>query len=276
MMIIKEIKTERALSKTGIALADYVINPYSGCAFGCKYCYTRSNKTAAKIPHEWGDYVYVKSNISELLEIELSSNNDISNVLIGSITDPLQPLEKKYRLTKSILSILKEHAISSTILTRSTLIGEYLDFLRYSPANKIYFTYNPIIYKKLAPKYYFNKKNVLGLLRQITEKNIDLIIYVSPVFPYMIDVKNIFDDLKGIVSNIFFEGYNFKVGNWDKIKTCLNTDTIKRNEQLISDESVYSAFWEDFKRNALKCNEKYGFTIKFFIYPFNSYYPTYL
>jgi len=145
-MIIKEIKTGRALSPTGIGLADYVINPYTGCQYGCAYCYSRSNKNIARISEKWGTFVYVKTNLPELLEKEIQSHSSpINKVLIGSTTDPLQPAENKYKTTKAVLEILSSHNIPLIILTKSLMIKDYLYLFKYSAHNIIYLTYNIIL-----------------------------------------------------------------------------------------------------------------------------------
>lgn len=74
-MEINEIKVKSILIKSGLPDADWVINPYVGCAFGCKYCYA-AFIGRWKHPNEiWGEFVDVKTNAPEILEKELEKLN---------------------------------------------------------------------------------------------------------------------------------------------------------------------------------------------------------
>ena len=69
---IKEIKSKSILTKSKLPDADYVINPYTGCRFGCVYCYASfMAKYVGKQTEDWGDFVYIKVNASELLGKEI-------------------------------------------------------------------------------------------------------------------------------------------------------------------------------------------------------------
>jgi DNA repair photolyase len=136
-MQIRLIRTERVLSPTQINIADYVINPYRGCLFGCKYCYSSVNKNT--LGREWGSFLDVKINAPEILRKELASIRP-RRVLLGSTTECFQYSELKYNITKKILRVLNENGVPYTILTRSDVVEKYLDIIRENNENKIYFT----------------------------------------------------------------------------------------------------------------------------------------
>ena len=75
MKKIETIDCQRVLSPTGITQADYVINPYRGCFFGCSFCYAQWNKFALKYDMSWGDYVHVKLNAPQKLDDELGEKS---------------------------------------------------------------------------------------------------------------------------------------------------------------------------------------------------------
>ncbi|MEK6864536.1 MAG: radical SAM protein, partial [Nanoarchaeota archaeon] len=89
-MEFKEIKCKSCMTKS--KLTDYVINPYTGCMHGCKYCYAVFIKRFQDIKAEWGDFVYAKANCPELLKKELEKNKP-GHIWISSVTDCYQPIE---------------------------------------------------------------------------------------------------------------------------------------------------------------------------------------
>ena len=260
-MEIKLINAQKALALTNIELADYVINPYKGCQIGCLYCYTRTNKAIQKEKKEWGEYVYVKHNIPELLEKELSGIQNIKRVLIGSTTEPLQPVEEKYKITYDVLKILKSHDIPVVILSKINFIVNYLDLLDYSKKNKIYFTYNSEIIWEMFEKRSYPPKDRLKIIESINNSNIDMVVYIGPVFPFLTNVKK-----------IYFEGYNAKLGNWTDIKEKMDENLILNYKKIFFIESEYDKYWDDFITQTNELNKKFGFDLQYFIYPFDSFY----
>lgn len=117
-----KIIVNRALNPTSIDLGEYVINPYTGCEYGCLYCYVRSNKSAVKRREPWGSYVDIRINAPELLEKELAEKRP-KTVLLGSTTECFQPAEKEFQITGKILELLNKHKASYVILTRSPHIA---------------------------------------------------------------------------------------------------------------------------------------------------------
>ena len=111
---------------------DQSINPYRGCEHGCIYCFARPS-------HAWlglspgADFesrLFAKPNAAELLAKELSAPGYVPKVIaMGTNTDPYQPLEKKMRITRSILEVLRDFRHPVAIVTKSPLILRDLDIL---------------------------------------------------------------------------------------------------------------------------------------------------
>lgn len=134
-MDITEISVKSALVRSKIPGVDYVINPYLGCAHGCRYCYAafmrRYSRGHAASP--WGSFVEVKVNLLDILRMELRRKKQPGRALLASVCDPYQPVEARYRLTRGCLELLGEHHWGVDILTRSPLVSRDLDILKDMP-----------------------------------------------------------------------------------------------------------------------------------------------
>ncbi len=275
-MKINIIKTDRVLSPTSINLADYVINPFRGCEFGCVYCYSKNNKNMIRRKDGWGSFVDVKINSMELLEKEIKKiKNKNIRILLGSITEIFQPAEKRFHLTEKILRFLKKENIPLIILTKSSLIKEYMDLINYSNKNTVYFTYNTGQVKKLFEKGTPDNKERLKIMKMILKNNIRLSVYISPYMPFISGHKTIMDDLsilpdKGF--DLYFEGYNMQMGNWKEIKKKIPGELLVKYNKIYSNKKNYNRFWKDLRESILEYNKRFNYKIKFFNYPYNDYY----
>lgn len=99
--------------------ADYSLDPYKNCELGCIYCDSSYEQT-----------ITIKTNAAELLEKELQKNT-AGRILIGTVHDPYQPAEKKYHITKKILTVLSRHQnYSIHLLTKTTDVLNDIDILK--------------------------------------------------------------------------------------------------------------------------------------------------
>ena len=129
-MVLNEIKAKNILSKSGLPGVDFAINPYVGCLHSCVYCYARFIKKFTKHKEPWGEFCDIRINAPELLKKEVGKIPSNSSIFISSVTDPYQPLEKKYQLTRKILEILAGYNFKVSILTKSNLVLRDLDILK--------------------------------------------------------------------------------------------------------------------------------------------------
>ncbi len=108
----------------------FALNPYRGCAHGCRYCYVREYPNALHRPEDWGAWVATKTNASELLWTQRHRLHQ-QRVFLASATDPYQPQERHDRLTRQCLEVLLLCPTTEVILhTRSPLVLQDLDLLR--------------------------------------------------------------------------------------------------------------------------------------------------
>ncbi len=111
---------------------DQSINPYRGCEHGCVYCYARPShgylNLSAGIDFE--TRLFAKTNAAERLRVELARRGyACSPINLGANTDPYQPIERRYRITRSVLEVLAECAHPCTIITKNALVERDLDLL---------------------------------------------------------------------------------------------------------------------------------------------------
>ncbi len=127
-MIIREIECKSILTKSGIEGVDYAINPYVGCSHGCVYCYAIFMKRFTGHKEEWGTFVDVKVNAAEVLSRQMRRAKG-GNIVLGTVTDAYQPLEREYQITRACLDVLTAHSFPVSILTKSNLVLRDLDIL---------------------------------------------------------------------------------------------------------------------------------------------------
>jgi DNA repair photolyase len=127
-MNVREITARTILTKTGIYGLDYCLNPYVGCAHGCRYCYATFMKKYSGHTEEWGEFVDAKINAPELLKRELRRGRS-GEVILSSVTDPYQPIEAAYRTTRACLEILALSDLKVCLLTKSMLVVRDTDIL---------------------------------------------------------------------------------------------------------------------------------------------------
>ncbi len=111
---------------------EYTINPYRGCEFGCKYCY-------ARYTHEYMELdgglfetrIYAKQHAAELLRAELKKIGN-APVAIGTATDPYQPAERRFLLTRRILEVIAQNARGGEfgLVTKSDLVARDIDLFQ--------------------------------------------------------------------------------------------------------------------------------------------------
>ena len=113
------------LTKTSgfIKTYDFTLNPYSGCSFGCSYCYAAFFSRDPAQQDNWGLWVNAKQNAARLLDDLKPGELDGKRIYMSSVTDPYQPLEQKIELTQQVLEKMTDrHRPKLVVQTRSPLV----------------------------------------------------------------------------------------------------------------------------------------------------------
>ena len=110
---------------------DFTLNPYSGCSFGCTYCYAAFFSRDVEKRDSWGYWVNVKENAVELMQKRKPGRLDGKLIYMSSVTDPYQPVERELKLTRGILEIMAErHKPKLVVQTRSPLVVRDCDLFQ--------------------------------------------------------------------------------------------------------------------------------------------------
>jgi DNA repair photolyase len=244
-MIIREIEAKSILSKTGIPIADYVINPYVGCVHSCMFCYARFMKRFTGHQEEWGDFLDVKINAPALIPTK-TSKYEGKYIFLSSVTDPYLPLEHKYQLTRRIIEKLIPLKPVLGILTKSDLILRDIDLIKQFEKSEVGFSFSTLdekIRKEVEPAAK-PVKNRINALKEIHEAGIKTYVFISPILPYLTDWKDIIEKTRDHADYFMFENLNIKGTVWGAVKRFLEAnhhDLVQEYREIYSKDNIY---WE--------------------------------
>jgi len=208
VMKVKEIFAKSILTKTAIPGFDYCINPYVGCGHGCRYCYASFMKRFTGHLEPWGEFTDVKVNAPHLLKKQLKRAKQ-GVVALSTVTDPYQPIERKYQLTRKCLEALLEARFSVHLLTRSPLclrdIDLFKQFERFE-AGFSFGTHNEGIRKIFEPHSPSIDSRVKAL-RALHREKIRTYAFVGPMLP--LDPKPLVAMLEGVIDEVLIDRLNY-------------------------------------------------------------------
>lgn len=115
-----EYDVKTAISKSNLPELDYAVNPYTGCQHRCIYCFAIDFTNIGEARDNWGEVVYVKRNFIEVLKKQIKGlKRGITG--LSSITDPYQPAEAVYGITRESVKVLLSNGFRVTVQTKSPL-----------------------------------------------------------------------------------------------------------------------------------------------------------
>jgi len=181
----------------------WTINPYRGCEFACKYCYARYTHEFMEMRDgiEFEQKIYVKQQAAELLRRDLRRVKRGESIALGTATDPYQPAERRYEVTRGILEEFARHrGFELGIVTKSSLIVRDLDLLReFARSNALSIhvtvtTMNADLARILEPRAPRPDLR-MDAVRQLAECGINVGVSCSPVLPGITDSPENLDTL---------------------------------------------------------------------------------
>jgi DNA repair photolyase len=171
------------------------LNPYMGCVHRCTFCYVRHFEQRSDRPfdHRYGTSIRVKTNVADVLRRELARTSwRHEHVAIGAATDPYQPAEGRYRLTRACLEALRDATNPFSIITRGPMIVRDLDVLveasrRASVAVTFSVpTLDDEVWRKTEPSTAHPRQR-LGALRKLVDAGVDARVGMAPILPGISD-----------------------------------------------------------------------------------------
>src|SRR6188472_1791285 len=171
------------------------LNPYMGCAHRCTFCYVRAFELRADRPFDerYGRSIRVKVNVAELLRRELARPSwQGETVAIGAATDPYQPAEGRYKLTRACLEALRDASNPFSLITRSPMIVRDLDVLveaaRRASVSVTFSipTIDEEVWRKTEPSTAHPRQR-LRALKTLVESGVDARVGMAPILPGISD-----------------------------------------------------------------------------------------
>jgi DNA repair photolyase len=174
---------------------DQSINPYRGCEHGCVYCYARPSH--CYLGHSAGlDFetkLYAKTNAAALLETELSARGYVpKTIALGAVTDPYQPIERQFRISREILEVLDRASHPVGIVTKSALVVRDIDILQRLAARDLVkvalsvTTLDAKVARAMEPRAATPLRR-FDAIRQLSEAGIPTQVMVAPIIPGLND-----------------------------------------------------------------------------------------
>src|SRR5262245_42683636 len=129
----QEIRCRSALNRVQGMGFNWTLNPYRGCTHGCHYCFARRYQTQLELGSgdEFASVIFVKVNFVEVLRRELDHPNWArEHVAFGTATDPYQPIEGQYKLSRRTLEALAVGRTSAGLITKGPMVVRDIDVLQ--------------------------------------------------------------------------------------------------------------------------------------------------
>jgi DNA repair photolyase len=213
------------------------LNPYMGCAHQCTFCYVRAFERRADRPSDdrYGTSIRVKTNIAEVLRAELARKSWTGeHIAIGAATDPYQPAEGRYRLTRACLEVLSDAAQDFSIITRGPLIVRDAELLAEASARAdvgVTFsvpTLDREVWRTTEPGTSPPRQR-LRALRVLVEHGVKASVGMAPLLPGLSDRPELLEEVIvaareagacGIWANVLY----LKPGTREHFLRCLERD----------------------------------------------------
>jgi DNA repair photolyase len=203
----------------------WAINPYRGCEFACKYCYARYTHEFMELRDgvEFERKIFIKQHAAALLRSELKKVKRGEEIAIGTATDPYQPAERRFEVTRAILEELALHSgLEIGIVTKSNLVTRDTEILRsVGEHNQIFVnvtvtTVDAELARKLEPRAPRPDLR-LEAVRQLNLAGVDAGVICAPVLPEITDRPR---DLEALVKAASAAGAKYIFANPLFLKPC--------------------------------------------------------
>jgi DNA repair photolyase len=171
------------------------INPYRGCEHGCIYCYARPSHGYLNLSAglDFETKLFAKTNAVELLRTELAKPGyRVSPINLGANTDPYQPIERRYQITRQILEVMLQYRHPVTVITKNALVERDLDLLLPLARENLVYAFVSItsldnkLSAKLEPRASAPHRRIAAL-KSLSDAGVPCGVMVAPIIPMLTD-----------------------------------------------------------------------------------------
>lgn len=249
--------------KTGFRGYDMCLNTYVGCQFGCKFCYVRF--FVKDKDKEWGNFVRVRSHVKTKLKKQLEKVAG-DRLVIGTMCDPYQPIERKERITREALKLIlaaKNPPRKVGIFTRSPIVLEDLDLIKKLPKARVHMSISPFpadIIRLLEPVGISTDRRI-DTIKKLKDAGIRVHVNVAPSLPKLSD--GLTDDLmfkltKLEVDEFFVDPMQAYDQSFKATKEALKHLPIWQSvEDIVTDDEKYTDWKKQYKKDWFAAWDKY-------------------
>src|SRR6202171_1983838 len=191
-----EITCKSAINRVqGMPYLKWSLNPYGGCVHKCRFCFAVQYRVVADqgTQQDFGTRLFIKTNILGVLARELRRPAlQGEHITVGTATDPYQPVEGRYRLTRGALALLRDHANPGSLLPKSPMIVRDVDLLaelaRVASA-EVFFSITTVdldLWRSVEPGT-ANPFQRLRAMRTLRDAGVPAGVLMAPVLPGLTD-----------------------------------------------------------------------------------------
>jgi len=242
-------KCKTSLSRSALPGLDYALNPYRGCEHGCLYCYSPAILRDRELTKCWGQQVWIKENVAEILASEVERLKP-GVVGVSTVCDPYQPVERREELTRRCLETFARSQFSACIQTKSDLVLRDKDIISGQDfeVGVTLTTMDEELARKLEPRASPPSARV-KVLEEFASQGVETWIFLGPVIPEVNDVEEqlraVIDVARKTRSYVIYDKLNLKVGVLERLERVLCEDLISRLPELVTRGSDW---WSETRR----------------------------
>lgn len=215
--VVDESPTKSILTRTSGFMGgyDFSLNPYSGCSYGCSYCYAAFFVRDREKQENWGKWVTVKSNALAVLR-RMRTDLTGKTIYMSSVTDPYQPVERRLGLVRALLEELRERKVRLVVQTRSPLVTRDIDLFaqfEHVRVNMTVSTDSRRVQRAFEP-HCPSPQRRLRAIRTVREAGIATSITMTPLLPVESPERFIDDLLETGVSHFVVQPFHINRGQF--------------------------------------------------------------
>lgn len=184
-------------------------------------------------------------------------------IFIGTVTDPYQPLERKYHLTRKILEVLVNYDNPVSIMTKSAFVLDDLDLIKKFKQIDIDFTVNTLDekWKKLVEPKSSSIKERFEAMGKLVKEGILVMVLLGPYWPIFTEIEALFKKFRETgVSYAFVESFNAIGGNWTGVEKVLKEhypEILVKMRETIFNKKKFNNFYQEAKEKVQELSQKY-------------------